>query len=147
MTFKTCQNTEQKSLKQLLPTIERRFDHIEPITTKLAQEYLGDYLAVKNNKAYILEFKAEEKHTGNLFIEIWSNEGVNLGWFRKCRADYIIYHFLDNGKAYLINMAEFKKELIEPNHKQVKQNKHNQPNISVGLLVPVNKYPSVKIFK
>ena len=144
MTYKTCQELEAKSIKRLLPMISNRFDEIEPIESKLAQRYLGDYLAVKNDKAYILEFKAEEKHTGNLFIEIWSNEGVNQGWFRKCRADYIIYHFLDNGKVYLIDLPEFKKQLIESNHRQVKQAKHDQKNVSVGLLVPVSEYSSVR---
>lgn len=139
-TYDKCRNIESESLDKLLPLIKPRFDRLIEITEKTQQEYLGDYIGIKNNKAYLIEFKCEERHTGNFYIETWSNYGINPGWFEKCKADYLIYHFKNPEKIYVLEYQAAKKH-IQSNkrkYKEVAQTKHTQKNHSLGLLVPVD---------
>jgi hypothetical protein len=138
--FQTCREIEKQSVEKLLPMIQGRFDQLIEITEKVQQEFLGDYIGIKNNKAYLIEFKCEEKHTGNFYFETWSNYDINPGWFEKCKADYLIYHFRNPEKVYVLEYQKAKKHVKENKHtyREVKQKKHTQKNHSLGLLVPVD---------
>jgi hypothetical protein len=71
----------------------------------------GDYL-IKNwpqrGSSHWLEVKTEEKHTGNLFLEIWSNFNFKFqrtGWMEYSKTDLIVFYFLFARKAYLFDFA------------------------------------------
>ena len=103
---------ETKALSILLPYLDRRADNGRLILTskgtlsKRLQETVGD--AILNDvdgMMWTIELKAEEKHTGNLFLETWSNKnldnklshaerGSNPGWLQKLSADLLLYYFI-----------------------------------------------------
>lgn len=137
MTYEECRELELESIGLLLPIIKPRFDKLVEVTDKLQQEYFGDYIGIKNQRAYYIEFKCENKYTGNFFMETWSNYGHNKGWFIKCRADYLVYHFLDVDKHFIIDYQKAKEHINNNKYFEATQNKNKQKNIAKGLLVPI----------
>lgn len=79
--------------------------------SKFLQETVGD--AVMNGRdmtAWGVEFKIEQKHTGNLFLETWSNlSRRNPGWMVKLNTDILLYYFLDCGQLYSISFQRLAK--------------------------------------
>jgi hypothetical protein len=79
------------------------------------QEKFGDVLAQHRTESIWIEVKAEEKYTGNFFIEEWSNYSKgNPGWMHKLDTDMLWYHFLDVERVYLIDFQELKRWLFSP---------------------------------
>lgn len=90
-----------------------------------------------------VEVKAEERFTGNLFWETWSNYPVRQGWGRTTPADELYYLFRNNNSAYRISDLPTFKWLIdyfEPTLKEISQSKYDQHNDTRGLLVPIDDF-------
>ena len=128
-----------------------------PLSTFL-QETVGD--AVMNDRqmdTWGVEFKIEEKHTGNLFLETWSNLARrNPGWTVKLNADILLYYFLDCKHLYSISFQRLAKwafgdsDAFRQDQRVIgrspgriydfperKQRKRDQRNDTWGRVVPV----------
>ena len=129
---------------------------------KLLQEKQGDAImeAANTGNVISIELKTEEKHTGNLFLEAWSNKclenyqywrsnGLNPGWMLKANADYIFYYFLNTDDLYIIRTIALQrwafgytgdKKEHQANiyrYKEKPQNKYSQLNKTTGWIVPI----------
>lgn len=126
---------------------------------RYVQEVMGDIImnAKKDGRMWTVEVKTEKRHTGNLFLEEWSNRnlndlskhamvGSNRGWMDKLRTDVLLYYFMDMDYLYIINFLALKRWAFgykdrEPNlhrFRQLTQSKYNQLNDTVGRIVPIN---------
>lgn len=162
--FDAAKSVELRSLQILLPFIEENSGGRFVVTdkgplAKAFQEQCGDVLFNSaSGRLYGVELKAEQKHTGNLFLETWSNRnlddvnshgerGSNPGWLVKVRADLLFYHFLDVDALYILPLFRLKQwafgtatrpaHIYDPAFKEVPQGKYNQANDTHGRLVPV----------
>lgn len=123
--FRSARMVEARSMALLGPFLED-LDGRYVLTDKgyLAphlQEVCGDLLYNdRSGRVWGVECKAEEKFTGNLFLETWSNRnledrhshgarGSNPGWLMKTSADLLFYHFLDRDKLYVLNLFALKR--------------------------------------
>jgi hypothetical protein len=96
-----------------------------------------------------VEVKTEEKHTGNLFLETWSNKACNNpGWMVKSNADILIYHFLDNGMTYLFDFKMLKKWFVEKGSAfpEYPQRKNSQENDTWGKIIPLKHLSHALVF-
>jgi hypothetical protein len=169
--FEHNRGTEKKSHQEIVPLLMKLFNGriVSTASGSLSvqlQKTAGDYLAQKaasndflsrefHSDLIGIELKTEEKHTGNLFIETWSNKSRwNPGWIYTSLADYLLYHFLDCGVCYVLSMRALKQFCFTtPNksksagklsdYREVEQGKHNQKNDTWGRLVPVDDLKAV----
>lgn len=167
--FTSARTVEAQSLAILRPFIreysESGFVLIEksPLARSL-QETIGDILFnhKKMGRMVSVELKAEQKHTGNLFLETWSNlnvandvsfeeRGSNPGWLIKLHPTLLFYHFLDVDRLYVFRfhrLAQWAFGLRSKSNpdgasrihdfREVAQAKYQQKNRTVGHLVPVS---------
>ena len=127
------------------------------VLARFLQITVGD--ALLNDRAgavWSVEIKAEERHTGNLFLETWSNKNLNekpsyalrgstMGWLFSCRADLLHYYFLDTDDLYVIPLFRLKRWAFGANKSagriydfpEVGQAKYSQLNDTHGRLVPI----------
>lgn len=128
---------------------------------KALQETCGDgVFSVRGDREYFVEMKTEEKHTGNLFLETWSNRnltdrsnharfGSNVGWLHKQVADLLLYYFLDADKLYVFDLFKLKRwAFVTPgkngypgkvwDYREVEQGKTVQHNDTHGRIVPLS---------
>lgn len=105
---------------------------------------VGDALLIKGEKSYAVDFKIEEKFTGNFFIEWWSNRNPfrpNPGWAAKPKSKYVLYFFLSTSGLYTLDLQKLRAYLLDGErwraYTEVPQGKYHQLNITTGLLVPV----------
>lgn len=124
---------------------------------KVLQQTDGDaILQTRGNGVWSVEIKVESRHTGNLFLESWSNKnldsfenhvriGSNPGWMLKLKSMLLLYYFLDVDKLYVINLfrlqqwafgAEGRKPRVY-SFPDVRQGRHVQLNDTHGWLVPL----------
>lgn len=79
--------------------------------SQFLQETVGD--AVMNDRqmtTWGVEFKIEDRHTGNLFLETWSNLcRRNPGWMVKLNTDILLYYFLDARHLYSLGFQKLAK--------------------------------------
>lgn len=123
--YERSRQVEAEAMRRLTPFIHERsgtadepgrFVLIEkgPLAKDL-QATIGDVLMTnrKTGRLVSVEIKAEQKHTGNLFIECWSNlnldspesweaRGSNPGWAWKLHPGLLFYYFLDVDALYVI---------------------------------------------
>jgi hypothetical protein len=104
--------------------------------------------SAKYQEAIEVELKAETKHTGNLFIETWSDirSGVH-GWlYHYSDQTRLAYAFNDNHTLYTCQLGELRKWAHSQGYsaairiedfRQAEQQKYEQRNVTVGRLVPV----------
>jgi hypothetical protein len=160
--FDDARIVEAESLLTLRPFLEEQSGGHYWITPKgpLArcfQEQHGDVLFTdRNDRMRSVELKAERKHTGNLFLEEWSNRnfddresylrlGSNPGWLSKLRSDLLFYHFLDCDTLYILNLWHLQRWAFGWSggrsnlyrYEQKVQKRHSQANTTVGRIVPV----------
>jgi hypothetical protein len=124
-------------------------------------QQLGDVLLQAPRDLLSLEEKAERRHTGNLFMETWSNRTIDLrgyvhygdkaGWLVTTRALLLAYVFLDKSLLCLGPLPETKRFLLDPvyddrgqqhppriwNFPQREQGECEQLNHTHGHLVPI----------
>jgi hypothetical protein len=168
--FDQARDVEARSLVVLEPfLVERHGRYVLTGKGRLArylQERVGDLLF--NDRAgnvWSVELKAEQKSTGNLFLETWSNRnfddpvshaehGCTVGWLLKATADLLLYHFLDCDRLYAFNLLALKRwaftaesvRKAEDGGKlpgrvydfvELVQQKYRQPNRTAGRIVPI----------
>lgn len=115
----------------LRPYLEERSDGLVMLTKGRLAQWLqcqiGDavanargLLAANDGETVSVEIKTERKHTGNLFLETWSNRNLDSrdnyyrcepkpGWFVTLRASQLLYYFLDTDTLYCIDMFALKR--------------------------------------
>lgn len=123
--FENSKLVEAEALARLQPYLIERSGTAEnpgrfilnekgPLAKNL-QETVGDVLLTHRDTQRLvsIEIKAERKHTGNAFIECWSNlnlsdqesweaRGSNPGWAWKLYPGLLFYYFLDADTLYII---------------------------------------------
>lgn len=77
------------------------------------QREIGDVLLTRQEddsvKHYGIELKTEQKFTGNLFIETWSNRSFGRqrqGWIYTSKADFLVTVFIDVKAAVVVRMSQ-----------------------------------------
>lgn len=145
-----------KGIQDLVPFLRAAaFDGQFVLTDKgplseFLQRSVGDVLlnSAKNGCLFGLEVKteAENKH-GNFFLEIWSNLAFGRqrpGWMVTLQTDFLLYYFQDTCELNIIPFPAlwewfWKGDHPAPfqRHKQKKQIKNCQKNITVGVCVPI----------
>lgn len=160
--FYAARGTEAKGMAILLPYLEERSGRYVLTSKGTLARHLqliaGDVLLnTVDEKLWAVEIKVEEKHTGNLFLETWSNRnlndksahaerGSNPGWLVHCRADALLYYFLDTDDLYTINLFRLKRWAFGSSesaphiylHSEKPQSKYVQPNDTHGRVVPIS---------
>lgn len=113
---------------------------------KELQKELGDMSFAYQGKTYCVELKAEQKFTGNLFLETWSNRSRwTIGWMYTTKADKLWYYFIDNDELYYANVETLRDWCFGSGdgagqiykHRELKQSKYAQKNDSWGRIVPI----------
>lgn len=168
--FDAARGIEKRGRDILAPYFEERTAGLvftdKGKLARFIQEHAGDFLFndKRHKTMYAAEMKIEQKHTGNLFLETWSNRnledkqrhadlGSNVGWLAKCRADFLVYYFLDSDDLYVIDLFGLqrwafgyaKPETADGKpmpgriyqYWEVRQKAYNQLNDTWGRLVPV----------
>lgn len=78
------------------------------------QKTLGDRIIAHPSGVLItVEIKTEQRETGNLFLETWSNRTSDerykkRGWFDTLETDLIVFVFLDTCKAYRLDFPKLR---------------------------------------
>lgn len=109
------------------------------------QALVGDGLFVERGMPVRCEFKVEERWTGNVFLETWSNRSrFKLGWLYLCQSDLLVFYFKDQAKLYACRTLDLKRWVFgvdEPGNRhrlrEAKQRKTEQRNDTWGLLCPI----------
>lgn len=173
--FDQCSKVAARSLQLLDPFLQET--HGRYVLTdkgrhsRAFQETFGDLIFnASDGRMFTVELKAEERWTGNLFLEIWSNcnftpgesyrqYGPNPGWLAKMNADLLFYHFVDQDRLVICSLPRLQhwsfiaksqnRSSVYPNgqtydlhgraydFRQRSQKQHQQKNITVGALVPI----------
>lgn len=160
--FDSACGVEARGRAILLPYLEERSDQLllvlkGPLARHL-QLHTGDMLAnFKDGTTRSVELKIEQRFTGNLFLETWSNRnledranhegiGSNPGWMVHLGCNIIMYYFLDTDDLFAIDAFALKRWAF--GHGEVAgniyrypekfQQKYKQKNDTGGRIVPVN---------
>jgi hypothetical protein len=159
--FDATRQVEAQAFAVLRPFIEQRSDGLvvtdKGVLAAFLQETCGDVITNINGRVFSIELKAENRHTGNLFLETWSNRnlnskanhamvGSNPGWMMKTRADLLFYYFIDADTLYIIDLFSLKQWAFGNSEapgrvyafREVAQSKYTQLNDTVGRIVPVD---------
>jgi len=161
--FDQARSVESEAFVRLRPFIEEHADSGQFVVTdkgRLApflQEVIGDVLLNKGGRIWSLELKAERRHTGNLFLETWSNRnlddavshatrGSNPGWLLKTRSDLLMYYFIGEDILYVLSGIALKRWAFGCGNDsgriydfpELKQKKYQQANDTWGRLVSVD---------
>jgi hypothetical protein len=123
-----------------------------PDNIQIQHRYGDKWLASsKHQHAIEVELKSESKHTGNLFIETWSDirNGVH-GWlYHYADETRLAYAFNDSHTLYTCEIGELRKwshgegfqaAIRIEDFRHVEQQKYQQRNVTVGRLVPVEVF-------
>lgn len=92
------------------PVDTNRFHNAE-----LRQRTLGDFVCTWHDGRHVcLEVKTEARHTGNVFLEEWSNQTRRpkfrkRGWLYTSQADFYVCVFLDISVAYVMRMDDLQR--------------------------------------
>lgn len=128
------------------------------VLAKWLQECVGDVLMMNGDEVQAVEIKTEREHTGNLFLETFSNRnlesrashaerGQNPGWMFKIKSDLLLYYFLDRDWLYTLDVFELKRWFFGSGDKagafgsgayrEKRQGRFVQMNDTWGLCVPL----------
>lgn len=162
-TIRDSRSVEDRAMDVLVPFMTQRVDDGRLVVinngplAKALQGSIGDVVMTVKDKMYSAEIKAEERHTGNLFLETWSNRnledrnrhaehGSNPGWLYKLKADLLLYYFLDTGDLYSMDFFKLQQWAFGAgpygqsnvfNFPEIGQQKYSQRNDTYGRLVPI----------
>lgn len=93
----------------------RVFDTNRMMRSEVRQRSIGDFIIAPDAApAWCQEVKTEQVHTGNLFLESWSNRTPDdayrrQGWMETLDADRILFVFLDQSRAYQLDFPALQK--------------------------------------
>ncbi|HXJ15348.1 MAG TPA: hypothetical protein VNH19_24010 [Candidatus Limnocylindrales bacterium] len=127
---------------------------------KAMQESVGDAIfTAYDGSARSVEVKTEERFTGNVFLETWSNRnlvnresyvcrGNNPGWMLKSSSELLFYYFLGNDHLYVFDFLRLKRwAFASPSSlgfdgrlsdfREVPQSRYSQLNDTRGRIVPL----------
>jgi hypothetical protein len=153
-TLRQCLQTEEKGLRTILRWLHEqgwavvRISNGSPLSETL-QKSVGDLIANDpKGRLRCMEVKVEERSTGNLFLERWSNRRrLTPGWLPYSQADLLLYFFLDAAALYTCDFHRLKQWAYahngvpgQPRIEQfplVRQRQHEQKNDTWGYLVPI----------
>ena len=106
--YERAKNTEAEGMVVLTPFLHQNSDgHFVLMKggplAKALQQSDGDAIMTVNHGVYSVEVKIERDHTGNLFLESWSNRnleslenhvrmGGNPGWMYKLKSMLLFYY-------------------------------------------------------
>lgn len=161
--FESASMVETRGMAVLLPYLEEKAHQGRFVRTckgplaRYLQAEIGDVIVnTTEEKVIAAEIKIEQRHTGNLFLETWSNRnlddrvshaerGSNPGWMLKLRADLLLYYFLDTDDLYSVPLFRLKQWAFgcraKPGRlyafKEVSQQRYGQLNETVGRIVPI----------
>lgn len=156
MSFHECVKLEEESKAILLPDLQewakegtlKFFDKSGDDCYEIHKYGDCELVSCETGKLVRVELKCErvDKH-GNLFLETWSNRSkYRAGWMKTTLADFLVYHFLEDGKAYWIDMHKLKDWFFRkhptPGHPQLdlypeRLTRADQPNDTWGRCVPI----------
>ena len=162
--FTAAQSVESRGKELLKPWLLEQSDSGAVVwTTKGAlhrelQEDFGDVLFnTPGEQVWCAELKVEERWTGNLFLEVWSNRnlesrdnhtrlGSNVGWMLKQKADLLFYYFLDVDRLLVMPLFQLKRwafgygDIVGQiwKYDQKKQGRYQQMNDTWGAIVKVS---------
>jgi hypothetical protein len=123
-----------------------------PQSIEMQHRYGDKWLtSAKHLEAIEAELKAEEKHTGNLFVETWSDiRNGHHGWlYHYSDETRLAYAFNDTHTLYTCKIGELRKwahgegyesAIRIEDFRPVEQQKYTQKNLTVGRLVPVEVF-------
>lgn len=123
--FDDARTVEARSLLALRPFLEETQGSFvltgKGHLARHLQDTIGDLLLNdRQGRVWAVEMKAEQKWTGNLFLETWSNRnledqanhaycGSKPGWLYHTQADLLFYHFLDVDRLVILNVFALKR--------------------------------------
>lgn len=141
--FQQASEIETIAKRELMPWLMMKCDHIEEVPPGLfLQKLAGDFIVTQSAKRYGVELKAEQRHTGNLFLETWSNRPeMTFGWLWTSRADWLMYYFVDNAHLYILDMAALQRWARDGaiyRYTEKPQARYDQLNYTYGRVVPIN---------
>jgi hypothetical protein len=161
--FESARGIEARGNAVLLPYLQEQSDGRLVLTNKgtLAkwlQESVGDVVLNKDERLFAVELKCEQRHTGNVFLEVWSNRnlesrenyaerGQNPGWMFKLRSDLLLYYFLDEDRLYSFDLFWLKRWLfghgaqtgvLHSARFSLRRAGADQMNDTWGLLAPIS---------
>jgi hypothetical protein len=161
--FNSASLVEQRGLAILLPWLEERAHQGRIVSTargtlaRVLQADFGDYLInTEAGSVWAVEVKVEERWTGNLFLETWSNRnledrvshaehGSAPGWLLRIRADALLYYFLDTDDLVTVPVFRLKQWAFGSGEEggiyrfpERRQGRYAQANDSWGRCVPVD---------
>lgn len=145
--FRQASTIEDAARSEILPWLLMRSERVEEVPPGLfLQRLAGDFIVMIAGKKYGFEMKAEERHTNNLFLEVWSNlPELTPGWMVTSRADFLGYFFLDVQRLYIGRMRLIQHWAFGADGKpgqiyrfpERMQGKYSQLNMTTGRIVPV----------
>lgn len=150
-----CRSIERQGLDRILALLRRaKLNCVENKSLVgerdsivIAQQQLGDLATwLPEFGAAHVEVKTEQNHTGNLFLETWSNLTPgwrrNPGWMVKIHPDFIAFPFINTGDIYIAKFASlwdwFYIQNNEHQYSRRDQRRHEQKNRTAGPVCPVN---------
>src|SRR5262245_63206324 len=128
-------------MNELMPWLTAKFAPVELCENEFLQRTLGDFTITQQLQKRSVELKAEQKFTGNLFLEVWSNRPARtLGWLFTSRADILAYYFCDRQELYTFPLPKLQDWAFGVGSAQgaiyqwpeKHQSKYNQLNFSFG---------------
>ena len=136
------------AMTELMPWLTHKFSPVEICENEFLQKTLGDFTITQQLNRRSVELKAEQKFTGNLFLEVWSNRPARtLGWLFTSRADLLAYYFCDTKELYVFPLPALQDWAFGVGSAQGAiyaypekvQNKYNQLNYSFGRCAPIEE--------
>lgn len=150
--YDQCCRVEQSGLPRVLAWLEAQSDGGRLVLTnkgplsQFLQETVGDAVVQAQGSAWGCEFKVEQRWTGNLFLETWSNrKWFRLGWLFTLQTDALLYYFEDTKTLVSVPFMRLKRWAFEGDngtgnvyaYRERKQAKYDQRNDTWGRCVPV----------
>src|SRR5262245_21478877 len=152
--FAQAKEIERVAMQELMPWLTHKFSPIELCENEFLQKTLGDFTIQQQLNRRSVELKAEQKFTGNLFLEVWSNRPARtLGWLFTSRADLLAYYFCDNRQLFVFSLPKLQdwafgigsaQGAIYAYPEKV-QTRYNQLNYSFGRCVPIKTLDDAKV--
>lgn len=104
-------------MKDLIPFIRDRSMQGQFVVTnkgnlsQFLQKVVGDVISnTPAGKVIGIEAKIEQKYTGNLFLETWSNrQRFTLGWMFNLNTDFLFYYFLDVRQLFILSFLKLRQ--------------------------------------
>lgn len=142
--FEQASQVERSGIDLLYPWL--KYTHGNNIVfcdSKQMQDEYGDFVLQRGRAIEGIELKVERKHTGNLFLETWSNRHMqNRGWLFKSKSETLYYVFLDVPVIYGLNLqalSQWAQSQEFATYKEIQQKAYSQMNDTWGKVVKIEK--------